>query len=112
MPPIQKLMTVKPEHAYYRDAGRRSNAIRLAHAEGLLVCPTHAGQVFGVEVANHGVRWTYTYKEEAPPACPHRKAAGPSSGAGTAFPEKTLDLEIPRPVYSRWQAGFHRRGRR
>ena len=77
MPPIQRLGTVKTEHAFYRDAVRRANAIHLAYAEGILVCPTHAGEIFGVEVANHGVRWTYTYKEEAPPAAPARESSRP-----------------------------------
>jgi RNA polymerase sigma factor (sigma-70 family) len=47
---------------------RSVNAVQLVGADGLLVCCTHAGKVIGVEVPKFKVRWTQTYRKEAPPA--------------------------------------------
>jgi outer membrane protein assembly factor BamB len=63
VPPIQKLGTVKNEHAYYRDSARRVNAIHLAYSEGILVCPTNAGELFGVDLLSQSLAWAYKYRE-------------------------------------------------
>ena len=101
VPPIQKLATVKTEHAYFRDAGRRVNAIHLAHTDDLLVCPTHAGQVFGVEVATHKVRWTYTYKEDAQPAAQAKQEGKPVAQVKLFSLKKTGPGSFPLPTFTR-----------
>src|SRR5262249_34263476 len=53
-----------------RDLNRRVHAVPLAHDGGILVCPTHAGTVLGVDVVARTVLWACPYRdnEDAPPA--------------------------------------------
>lgn len=44
---------------------RRLNAAHLAYADGILVCPTNAGVVFGVDLLSHEVLWVHAYRPEA-----------------------------------------------
>ena len=56
---------------------RRTHAVHLAYGDGVVVCPTNAGVVFGVDVIDGGLRWIYPYQakktapalaqDEAPP---------------------------------------------
>ena len=43
---------------------RRISSVELVHHDGILVCPTNAGKVIGVDIQKMAVRWTYTYKKE------------------------------------------------
>jgi outer membrane protein assembly factor BamB len=53
------------------DFGRRIHAAHVAHGEGVLVCPTNAGTVFGVDLLTHQLLWAHTYREpEGKPAAP------------------------------------------
>jgi outer membrane protein assembly factor BamB len=49
------------------DIGRRINAAHLAYADGILVCPTNAGAVLGVDLLTHSLIWAYPYREGPPP---------------------------------------------
>ena len=63
---IQKLGKVRT--SLDRDPGRRMQAARLAYGNGILVCLTNAGAVFGVDVLTHEPAWAYAYrKPEARP---------------------------------------------
>jgi outer membrane protein assembly factor BamB len=62
------LKTLKGEDRFFHGINRRTNAIRLAYAEGILVCSIHAGEVFGVDLAKHSARWVYTYQPTLGPA--------------------------------------------
>jgi outer membrane protein assembly factor BamB len=53
------------------DAGRRLQAVHLACADGVLVCPTNAGAVVGVDLLSRSLRWAYTYHD-----APAAEAAG------------------------------------
>jgi hypothetical protein len=46
------------------DPGRRLQAARPVHAEGILVCPTHAGVVVGVDLLGPGLAWAYPYRTQ------------------------------------------------
>src|SRR5205823_1159134 len=46
--PIQLLGMVQPQNRVAFDITRRTSATHLAFGEGVLVCPTNAGEVFGV----------------------------------------------------------------
>jgi outer membrane protein assembly factor BamB len=48
------------------DIGRRVNAAHLAYADGILVCPTNAGAVLGVDLLTHSLIWAYPYREGSP----------------------------------------------
>jgi outer membrane protein assembly factor BamB len=47
---------------------RRTQAAHIASAGGILVCPTNAGTLLGVEVRTRKVKWSYPYREEKTPA--------------------------------------------
>jgi outer membrane protein assembly factor BamB len=49
------------------DYRRRLNPVHLAAAEGILICPTQAGKLFGVDLKDLRVLWTHTYRR-LPPA--------------------------------------------
>src|SRR5262249_7335732 len=49
------------------DGGRRLHAVHLSAADGVLVCPTNSGAVFGVDLFSHSLLWAYAYREEPPP---------------------------------------------
>lgn len=51
------------------DPLRRASAAHLAYGEGILVCPTNAGAVFGVNLLENSLAWAYPYREQndAPP---------------------------------------------
>jgi outer membrane protein assembly factor BamB len=46
------------------DPGRRLQAAVPVYAEGVLVCPTNAGVVVGVDVTGAGLVWAYPYRSE------------------------------------------------
>lgn len=49
------------------DPGRRLQAVPLAWADGILVCPTNAGYVLGIDVISRAFLWAYPYREPSPP---------------------------------------------
>ena len=63
--PIQSLGLVQPQSRVSYDVTRRTNAVHLAFGEGILVCPTNAGEVFGVDLMNRALVWSYPYRETA-----------------------------------------------
>ena len=47
------------------DIARRTNASSLAYGEGILVCPTHAGELLGVDLLSRSLAWAYPYREQS-----------------------------------------------
>ncbi|HMF16298.1 MAG TPA: PQQ-binding-like beta-propeller repeat protein [Gemmataceae bacterium] len=43
---------------------RRISSVELVHHDGILICPTNAGKIIGVDIQKMAVRWTHTYKKE------------------------------------------------
>jgi tetratricopeptide (TPR) repeat protein/outer membrane protein assembly factor BamB len=60
-----------------KDPGRRLRAVHLAAAGGILVCPTHAGVVFGIDLLTGKPAWAHRYAEGKAP-----KVGVPPVGAG------------------------------
>jgi outer membrane protein assembly factor BamB len=56
------------------DFHRRIHAASVVHGDGVLVCPTNAGAVVGVDLASHGLAWSYVYGASQKPARPAAKA--------------------------------------
>ena len=46
------------------DTGRRTHAAHLAAGEGILVCPTNAGGLLGVDLLTNSLVWAYGYREK------------------------------------------------
>jgi outer membrane protein assembly factor BamB len=61
---------------YGKTAARRLQPAHLAYGDGVLVCPTHAGAVLGVDLATQTPLWAYTYREGKLP--PPRRAGKPA----------------------------------
>lgn len=49
------------------DPCRRLEAASFAYADGVLVCPTHAGVVVGVDLLSRRLLWAHVYERETPP---------------------------------------------
>ncbi|HTU19972.1 MAG TPA: PQQ-binding-like beta-propeller repeat protein [Gemmataceae bacterium] len=47
------------------DPLRRTWAAHLAYGEGILVCPTNAGTVFGVSLLENSLVWAYPYRDKS-----------------------------------------------
>ncbi|MCS6978330.1 MAG: PQQ-binding-like beta-propeller repeat protein [Gemmatales bacterium] len=45
------------------DPVRRTQAALLAYGEGILVCPTHAGAIIGVDLLTRSLLWAHSYQE-------------------------------------------------
>ncbi|MCS6851901.1 MAG: PQQ-like beta-propeller repeat protein [Gemmataceae bacterium] len=45
------------------DVIRRVHAVNLAYGDGILVCPTNAGAVIGVDLLTHSLVWARSYRE-------------------------------------------------
>ena len=46
---------------------RRLNASNLAYADGILVCPTNAGVILGVDLLSHSLVWAHSYRDGVQP---------------------------------------------
>jgi len=58
MKPLVELRTSLVE-----DPIRRTQAAHFAYGDGILVCPTNAGVVFGVDLLTNRLAWAYPYRE-------------------------------------------------
>ena len=70
----QPLASVK-DIKLHQNPYRRSQAAHLAYGEGVLVIPTNAGAVFGLDLLSNSLVWAYPYREgglvdEVPPNIP------------------------------------------
>jgi outer membrane protein assembly factor BamB len=78
--PIQSLGDVLQQHRITHDVARRLNAVHLAYGEGILVCPTNAGEVLGVDLMSRSLAWAYPYRDQMPTSLPMAFAGNPQIG--------------------------------
>lgn len=81
-----------------KDAPRRMQGVHMAFAEGVLVVPTNAGYVFGIEPHTRSILWVHPYKDAG---------SGPSTPqpGGQVFRNGMLMPQSPmNPSEKRWQA--------
>ncbi|MEI7684974.1 MAG: PQQ-binding-like beta-propeller repeat protein, partial [Planctomycetota bacterium] len=64
--PIQVLGSVDQRNRVTHAITRRINGVQLAYGEGILVCPTNAGEVLGVDLMSRSLAWAYPYRERVP----------------------------------------------
>jgi outer membrane protein assembly factor BamB len=64
--PNLTLGTVVAPGRMVEDLRRRVQAAPMAFADGILVCPTNAGEVFGIELPTRCLAWAYSYRDSAP----------------------------------------------
>jgi outer membrane protein assembly factor BamB len=53
-----------PSDKLLRDVGRRVQPLRLSYQDGILVCPTHAGVVLGLDLFHRSLAWAHAYRDE------------------------------------------------
>jgi outer membrane protein assembly factor BamB/tetratricopeptide (TPR) repeat protein len=92
------------------DWERRLQAAHLAYGQGVLVCPTNAGAVFGLDPAG-GVLWVYPYREKgevtAAEARERERARRAPFGTLKDLPEAmTPGWKVTAPVIARGKVVF------
>jgi outer membrane protein assembly factor BamB len=60
----QQALAVAPV-GLLQDPGRRLHAAQPVYGEGVIVCPTHAGVILGVDLHTRNLVWAYPYRTEA-----------------------------------------------
>jgi outer membrane protein assembly factor BamB/tetratricopeptide (TPR) repeat protein len=63
---IQPLATLKER--LLLDVNRHIQAAHLAYRDGILVCPTNAGAVLGIDLLSRSLVWSHDYREGTPAA--------------------------------------------
>jgi outer membrane protein assembly factor BamB len=56
-----------------RDVGRRMQSVNLAFGDGVLVCPTNAGAILGLDLMTHSLIWAHPYHKVQPTQQPRRQ---------------------------------------
>jgi outer membrane protein assembly factor BamB len=72
-----------------QDPQRRTQACHLAYGEGILVVPTNAGAVFGVDLLSNSLLWAYPYRVRDNGGQPDATAGAagmPGAGGVVVFP--------------------------
>src|SRR5438105_301834 len=83
---MQRLATARDR--LLLDVSRRVQAVHLAYGEGILVCPTNAGAVLGVDLLSRSLVWAFPYREKTPDTFPRlgvppgRRMLPPGMGIG------------------------------
>jgi outer membrane protein assembly factor BamB len=62
--PIWTQMLATAQDRLSNDVSRRIQAVHLAYGEGILVCPTNAGAVVGVDLLSRSLAWAFRYREK------------------------------------------------
>lgn len=79
---LQRLCTTR--NRLQADLSRRMQAAHLSYADGILVCPTNAGVILGIELLGNSFVWAYPYM--APGDAPEGMAIQPGIPPGMIIP--------------------------
>ncbi len=60
---VQQLATTRDK--MQMDVARRVQAAHLAYGEGMLVCPTNAGAILGIDLLTNSLVWAFSYREKS-----------------------------------------------
>jgi outer membrane protein assembly factor BamB len=93
----QALCTVK--NPITQDVIRRMHAVNLAYGEGVLVVPTNAGALLGVDLLTQSLIWSYPYREGPPrPTMPTDPRFGRRVYPNQPLPNTAGDFKCTPPV--------------
>lgn len=95
----QPLGNVAQFNRFVQDIGRRVNAVHLAYGEGTLVCPTNAGEIFGIDLMSRSLVWSYPYRESA-----HQQLQLPMVGFNPGFNPQPKMAGGTAPPISKWKS--------
>jgi len=90
---LQPLLNAKDRFSL--DFNRRMHAAHLAYGDGILVCPTNAGTVLGVDLLTHSLVWVYQYRE--PELVDPKKPIRPQMGFNP-------NLQLQQYLINEWKA--------
>jgi outer membrane protein assembly factor BamB len=62
---VQTLGNVQTQYRIANDVVRRLHTVHLGYSEGILVCPTNAGEVLGIDLLSRSLAWAYPYRERS-----------------------------------------------
>ena len=101
---IQPLATIK-NVKMITDPLRRTQACHPAYGEGIMVVPTNAGAVFGVDTVSNALLWAYPYRDSAsaPPVPPGGGLPGrgfPPFGGMVGVGSMKSEWQVTAPVVS------------
>ncbi len=78
------------------DFNRRIHAAHLAYGNGILVCPTNAGAILGVDLLSHSLVWAHSYRDNT--------AANEANPNGMGFPNRFGGMQQPQiNLNSEWR---------
>lgn len=97
--PIQVLGNILLHNRFVQDIPRRVNAVHLAYGEGVLVCPTHAGEVFGIDLMTRSLVWSYPYRET-----PHMMIGPPIAQFNQFQPRPKGGPNQTTTIVSKWKS--------
>jgi hypothetical protein len=86
---MQRLATARDR--LLLDVSRRVQAVHLAYGEGILVCPTNAGAILGVDLLSRSLVWAFPYREKTPDTFPR---LGVPPVRGRMLPGMGLPLDV------------------
>jgi outer membrane protein assembly factor BamB len=90
-----------------RDITRRIHTVNLAYGEGILVVPTNAGAVLGVEILTQSLIWSYPYREGPPkPTMPVNPWGRPWGGQVMPVPTSNSEFKLAPPVITKGKVVF------
>jgi outer membrane protein assembly factor BamB len=87
LPPIQTLGTVDQQARFLLDPNRRIHAVHLAYGEGILICPTNAGEILGIDLLSRTLAWAYPYREK-------RQEQTTNPAPGPVFPPQPIAISL------------------
>lgn len=90
----------EPNGALPQDSLRRFQCLNLAYADGMLIVPTNAGAVLGIDLFSHGLVWAANYKSNKSLNQPMQDFEGGFRGR-RPFPGNQANYDLAR---ERWHA--------
>jgi outer membrane protein assembly factor BamB len=90
-----------PTNDLWKDSMRRVQGLHLSYADGMLVCPTNAGAILGIDLLSHSLVWAHSYRDGVP-------QAGSNNPNGPLVKGGGIMVGNPNPGYvnqDRWRVG-------
>jgi outer membrane protein assembly factor BamB/tetratricopeptide (TPR) repeat protein len=100
--PIQVLGNIEQRNRVTHAISRRISGVQLAYGEGILVCPTNAGEVLGVDLMSRSLAWAYPYRERNPEERNHGNPGGIGFGGRQPF-NPGMSMLASTVTLSKWR---------
>ncbi len=91
---VQQLATTRDKMAM--DVARRVQAAHLAYGEGMLVCPTNAGAILGIDLLTNSLVWAFSYREKGDAKEIRQPPIDPRFGRPGRFPQQPVQFDATK----------------